>query len=636
MTRDQHLEFCKRCKNRIFHAQQGIICNLTGHIADFDPACSNFALDETVKIEVPPTESIPNHELVKELPSDAKELLRTQQDSVYAIIGGIAAAILGGLIWATITVATQYQIGYMAIGVGLLVGFAVRYFGSGIDQHFGFIGAFFALAGCALGNLLSQVGFIAEAESLGYFETLTLLDLSLILNIYKESFSPMDLFFYGIAAYEGYKFAFRTITEEELQLAKKGKLEVPPFNRYRLIAVCIVFVILMVSGYYVSRGAVGPKTFYYESGSKRSTGELNGGLENGLWNYWWESGNLQYTGYFLNGKQDSIWKFYDEDGALYREGSFDNGLQQGKWIDYHASGKISSEGNYSDGRQQNEWAYFYEDGTLSQKGSYYLGNPDGVWEYYHPTGKLSSKGSYKDGEEIGAWNYWSDTGSKLQELEFTDAGIARVINAWDNNGRQEVSEGNGLVKNRYEEGTVSETGKVKDGYRTSRWVRYFQSGSKQEEGEYVKGEYKLINSWSYDGKPMVINGEGIYTSYYDEEGTVLEKGLIQNGLREGIWKMNSMFSSNVFTETTYSEGKASGVQKSFFEDGQVSVEGTMVDNKRSGEWKWYFESGVLESTVQFVNGLKEGMQQFFNENGDLLRTEIYKKGRLENTHKEPL
>ncbi len=42
MTRDQHLQYCKVCINRRFDAQQGILCNLTGKIADFESSCPNF------------------------------------------------------------------------------------------------------------------------------------------------------------------------------------------------------------------------------------------------------------------------------------------------------------------------------------------------------------------------------------------------------------------------------------------------------------------------------------------------------------------------------------------------------------------------------------------------------------------
>jgi hypothetical protein len=42
-------------------------------------------------------------------------------------LAGLAAAIIGAIVWAVLTVMTNYhQIGWMAVGVGALVGFALR------------------------------------------------------------------------------------------------------------------------------------------------------------------------------------------------------------------------------------------------------------------------------------------------------------------------------------------------------------------------------------------------------------------------------------------------------------------------------------------------------------------------------
>jgi hypothetical protein len=142
--------------------------------------------------------------------------LKLEQNLPMAIIGGLSVAIIGAILWAVITVATEYQIGYMAIVIGFGVGYSVRFFGKGIDSIFGIIGALLALIGCVLGNFLSIIGFVANSENLGYFETLTLIDLSLIPEIMTESFNPMDILFYGLAIYEGYRFSFRQITEEEI------------------------------------------------------------------------------------------------------------------------------------------------------------------------------------------------------------------------------------------------------------------------------------------------------------------------------------------------------------------------------------------------------------------------------------
>ena len=48
-----------------------------------------------------------------------------------ALIGGVVAALVGAALWAVITVTTGYQIGFMAIGVGFLVGLTVGHVGKG-------------------------------------------------------------------------------------------------------------------------------------------------------------------------------------------------------------------------------------------------------------------------------------------------------------------------------------------------------------------------------------------------------------------------------------------------------------------------------------------------------------------------
>jgi hypothetical protein len=138
-----------------------------------------------------------------------------EQNFGAAIIWGAIAAIVGAIIWAGITAVTKYQIGWMAVGIGVLVGFSVRKFGGGYDQIFGFIGAGFALFGCLLGNLLATLILAANEFDVSFFEVLSVLDPGVIFEIMKETFHPMDLLFYGIAIFEGYKFSFKPSTETE-------------------------------------------------------------------------------------------------------------------------------------------------------------------------------------------------------------------------------------------------------------------------------------------------------------------------------------------------------------------------------------------------------------------------------------
>jgi len=144
------------------------------------------------------------------------EELRLEQNLLFGSLSGALAAIVGAGIWAAITIATNYQIGWMAVAIGFLVGFSMRIAGKGMDKIFGFIGAVLSLIGCLLGNVFTIVSYVATQEGLSFMQTLSQIDWSLVPSLLVETGSPIDLLFYGIAIYEGYKFSFRKITEEEL------------------------------------------------------------------------------------------------------------------------------------------------------------------------------------------------------------------------------------------------------------------------------------------------------------------------------------------------------------------------------------------------------------------------------------
>jgi len=147
------------------------------------------------------------------------EQLKTEQNFAFAAITATGAAILAAIAWAIITGITKYQIGFMAIGVGYLVGKTVAHFGKGIETKFAFLGSALALFGCLLGNLLSVIFIFASESNLSFVQVFTHLDLSLIPSIFVETFQAMDVLFYGIAIYEAYRFSLREIDLSSLELS---------------------------------------------------------------------------------------------------------------------------------------------------------------------------------------------------------------------------------------------------------------------------------------------------------------------------------------------------------------------------------------------------------------------------------
>ena len=142
--------------------------------------------------------------------------IKDNQNLVLGIGGGIIAAAIGATLWALVTVATNHQIGWMAVGVGFLVGFGVRLCGKGIDRSFGVTGAVFSLLGCFAGNLLTTCIVISRHERIPLSYLLPQLNLETIVGLTQATFNPMDLLFYAISVYEGYKFSFRRISKDEL------------------------------------------------------------------------------------------------------------------------------------------------------------------------------------------------------------------------------------------------------------------------------------------------------------------------------------------------------------------------------------------------------------------------------------
>ena len=149
----------------------------------------------------------------------AMEFFREEQNLAMAVIYGLVAAVAGAAVWAGVTIATEYQIGWMAVGIGFLVGIAVRAGGKGIDPIYGIVGAVLSLVGCALGNLFTIAWFVSQQYGVPVSEVLAGLDLDLVIELMSSTFQFMDLLFYGLAVYFGYRYAFRQLTADDFNRA---------------------------------------------------------------------------------------------------------------------------------------------------------------------------------------------------------------------------------------------------------------------------------------------------------------------------------------------------------------------------------------------------------------------------------
>jgi len=152
---------------------------------------------------------------------------KAAQNIGLGILGGAVGAAIGAAIWAAITSATHYQIGWMAVGVGFLAGFGVRIFGKGIDRIFGYVGALMAFAGCVAGNLLTVMLVVSSQGHIPLGTIASRLTPDLAWRMLTADFSLIDLLFYGLAIFAGYRYAFQRITPAELEALRPQSPSTP-------------------------------------------------------------------------------------------------------------------------------------------------------------------------------------------------------------------------------------------------------------------------------------------------------------------------------------------------------------------------------------------------------------------------
>lgn len=143
------------------------------------------------------------------------EMVKLYQNLPVAVIAGIVAGIVCAAVWAGIAVITSTVHSYIAILVGLGVGFAVRKAGKAVEIKFGITAAVIAVLSCALGIFLATIGFTASEMGMNFFEVLINFDYSFLPEIIKADFEPVDTLFYTLAILSAFGVGYEKVKIED-------------------------------------------------------------------------------------------------------------------------------------------------------------------------------------------------------------------------------------------------------------------------------------------------------------------------------------------------------------------------------------------------------------------------------------
>ena len=98
----------------------------------------------------------------------ASTLLSEQKFAAAAISGAVAMILAAGLYGAMASGGIAFS--FMAAGIGVAIGFTMRFLGRGIDTIFAVVASVYAVLGCLLGNLFASVIYVAQVNSISAFD----------------------------------------------------------------------------------------------------------------------------------------------------------------------------------------------------------------------------------------------------------------------------------------------------------------------------------------------------------------------------------------------------------------------------------------------------------------------------------
>lgn len=155
---------------------------------------------------------------------------------------------------------------------------------------------------------------------------------------------------------------------------------------------------------------------------------------------------------------------------------------------------------------------------------------------------------------------------------------------------------------------------VANGVKEGKWIEYIGkwglvlAGTSKETISQALG-YRLTIYKA--GKPFQIARE------YDNKGKLnVTTPYDSIGRKDGIEK-RFYEDGELFSEMPYSNDTAVGISKTYRDKGGISTESPYVKGRLNGIEKQYYESGKLKSEIPFVDGLKNGVEKEYFENGVL-------------------
>lgn len=259
-------------------------------------------------------------------------------------------------------------------------------------------------------------------------------------------------------------------------------------------------------------------------------------------------------------------------------------------VEYYPDRTVKAELRYAGGLLNGESRFFAPDGTLTQTCEYRTGRPHGALKKYGPDGVLLSETQVIGEEYHGPRRTFYPDGRVKDEAHFER-------NRLTGEARQYYPDGTLRLEERFEDDRIVGTKKTyyEDGRLMSEACCY-EAGVLNGESRHYHENGSVEWAVPFSGGRM----HGLALAYYPD-GT--PKARVN--YREGLWDGDSVefFATGAkLSEAVFERG--SGLEKRYFETGELREELPYVQNREEGVARGYRKDGSLEFEDHYRRGQK--------------------------------
>jgi len=355
----------------------------------------------------------------------------------------------------------------------------------------------------------------------------------------------------------------------------------------------------------------------------------NGEIE-GNYKIYYGDGSIKQDLNFVAGKLDGNATIYFMDGTRSGDYHFENDNRNGICTYYNSSGLVDEHNEYIQGKLNGiSKKYDYSDciittsqnktgnaegpadqtwmnGTLSEKYSFTNDSLSGPYKAFYKNGVTKAEGNHNEGNQVGTWNYYFAN----EKLKAT----GNYNNMGERTGVWHYYSFNGVLE------TIEDS--YNDGQLNGTRTEYFPNGKKKEIYTYKDNVLKSETVFDLAGN-VIMKDDSTSESFVDKDyfanGVLQLEGGIKNGKRNGVWRFYNP--NGILTgENTYVDDDQSGPQKTYYSNGKINTVYYCDSNKTNGLYKEYYKDGQLKSQSWFINNLQQGRYYNYYKNGKIHST----------------